>query len=226
LISGVIITIVDTLKVMLIVQDAYRVKKGVTSMPFELPKSWKILMALGSALLLLAWGAAGVRGQEGSGEGQGPFEEVPIITTASRVVGIGSYVAAEAYAVPAGEDPAAQPMQAIIMPYGIDPDMQVNQIDDFTQPAPAVEGFTFAWSLAAPDGSTAPASLIQGTVGIFMADVEGRYDLTLTATDAGGTTASTVWTVYATTYVGVGGLDGQYPQFSQCSFCQHIHPRD
>ena len=176
----------------------------------------KILLMIGFVLLLLAVGVWTASGQEGGGQ-EGQFEEVPIITTATSSVGVGTYVAAEAYAIPAGEDPAAQPIQPFILPYGITPDMAVQKIEDFVQPQPTVEGFTWEWSLKAPDGSQ--AQLITGNVAIFMADVEGEYDLTLTATDANGNSASTNWLVHASTYVGVGGLTGQAPQFPQCGTC-------
>ncbi len=174
--------------------------------------SRKILLAIGSLLLLLAAGVWGVSGQGGQ-----EFEEVPIFTTAADVVGVGTYVAAEAYAVPAGENPEEQPVQALIMPYGITPNMHVETIEDFVQPEPAVQGFTFDWSLEAPAGSA--AELIEGTVAIFMADVAGQYVLTLAATDENGNSAETSWVVHATTYVGVGGLDGQPPEEPECATC-------
>ncbi|MFC1960514.1 hypothetical protein ACFLYO_07380, partial [Chloroflexota bacterium] len=46
----------------------------------------------------------------------------PIFTTASNTVGVGTYVAAQAYGVagvPATDDAEAQPAVAIVMPYGI-----------------------------------------------------------------------------------------------------------
>jgi hypothetical protein len=132
-------------------------------------------------------------------------------------VGVGTYVAAEAYGVAAGEDPAEQPAQALILPYGIYPNMEIESVEDFVQPAPAVEGFTFAWSLEAPDGSA--AELVDGTVAIFMADVEGEYVLTLEVTDANGNVGTTEWVVLATTYVGSGYLEGPSSDESQCVDC-------
>lgn len=174
----------------------------------------KVFVLVGSLMLILA---GGVMIASGQGGGEDQFEEVPIVTTATDTVGVGTYVAAEAYAVPPGEDPAAQPLQAFILPYGIHPNMQVHAIEDFQQPAPAVEGFTFAWSLdEVPEGSA--ATVMGETVAIFMADLEGKYVLTLTASDANGNTGSTSWTVYASTYVGVGGIVDE-PDFTQCSFC-------
>jgi hypothetical protein len=176
----------------------------------------QLLVAAGAVLLLTALGlASGVMDANSQGDDQ--LDEVPITTSAVNSVGIGSYVAAEAYAVPAGDDPDQQPVQAIIMPYGITPDKPVMAIDDFQQPDPAVEGFTFEWSLAAPDGSE--AEVMPGTVGIFMADVAGQYDLTLTATDADDNSGSATWTVWATTYVGVGGFAGGAPEFPECGVC-------
>jgi len=178
--------------------------------------SRKLLTLVGIVLLTLAFGVWTVNGQDG-GETEDQFEEVLIFTTATESVGIGTYVAGEAYAVPAGEDPAEEPVQALILPYGIYPSMHIEVIEDFVQPEPAVEGFAFEWELEAPDGST--AELMAGTVAIFLADVEGRYDLTLTATDDDGNSASVTWSVYATTYVGVGGMTGSAPEFPQCGLC-------
>ncbi|MDL1950077.1 hypothetical protein FBQ97_09735, partial [Acidobacteria bacterium ACD] len=144
----------------------------------------KLLLMFGLLLLLLA---AGV--MTASGQGEGEDTQVPIITTATNTVGVGTYVAAEAYAVPAGEDAAAQPVQAFILPYGITPNMHVATVEDFAQPEPAVEGFTFEWGLEAPEGSA--AELVQGTVALFLADVEGQYTLSLTATDANGNSGTT-----------------------------------
>ncbi len=174
---------------------------------------WKRFLLLGLVLLLLGFAVLLVSAQEEEGQ----FAEVHIFTTASRVVGVGTYVAAEAYGVPAGEDPEAQPAQAIIMPYSIYPNMLIENIEDFVQPEPAVEGFTFAWSLEPADGSS--AELIDGTVAIFMADVEGEYLLTLTATDPSGNTAESEWKVLATTYVGNGYLDGPEEDETQCIDC-------
>jgi hypothetical protein len=171
--------------------------------------SHKSLFAVGSMLLLLALAAWGAAGQE-------QIPQMPIVTTASNVVGIGTYVAAQAYAIPAGQDPATQPVQAIILPYGIYPNMMVENIEDFQEPAALVEGFTFTWNLTVPAGSA--AELGGETVAHWLADVEGQYVLTLTATDEAGNTATTEWVVTATTYVGVGGIvgDAEEPQCSSC----------
>jgi hypothetical protein len=177
-------------------------------------RSWRVLFVLGSVLLLLAIGVWGVSGQ---GDGEDQFEEVPITTTATDSVGVGSYVAAEAYAVPAGEDPAEQPVQPFIFPYGIYPALHIQMIEDFEQPDPAVEGFEFEWSLEAPEGSA--TELISGTVAIFQADVGGEYVLSLTATDADGNSGTTEWHVFAATYNGVGGLGSTAPEFPQCGTC-------
>jgi mono/diheme cytochrome c family protein len=173
---------------------------------------WKRLLLLGLVLLVSGFIVLAVSGQD-----EQQFEEVHIFTTASRVVGVGTYVAAEAYGVAAGEDPAEAPAQAIIMPYGIYPTMGVETIEDFVQPAPAVEGFTFVWSLEPPDGSA--AELITGTVAIFMADVEGEYLLTLTATDPNGNVGEATWPVWATSYVGSGYLEGPSTDETQCIDC-------
>lgn len=160
----------------------------------------KPLFALGMLLLLLAAGVMSVSGQ-GDGEG-GDLPETPLITTATNTVGLGTLVAAEAYAVPAGEDPATEPVQAFILPYAIHPNLQGVPFEEFEQPDPAVEGFTFEWSLEAPEGSQ--AELSSGTVASFVTDVEGQYVLSLTATDEAGNSGTNTWTVNATTYVGDG----------------------
>ncbi|GAB4574632.1 MAG: hypothetical protein Kow0077_22180 [Anaerolineae bacterium] len=174
--------------------------------------SRKLFVALCVVATLLTFGALVAVGQGGE-----EFEEVHIFTTASRVVGVGTYVAGEAYAVPPGEDPAEQPLQAFIFPYAIYPNMLIENIEDFVQPEPAVEGFTFEWSLEAPEGSA--AELITGPVAIFKADVAGEYLLTLTATDAAGNVGETTWSVIATTYVGSGYLDGPESDRDQCVDC-------
>ena len=141
---------------------------------------------------------------------------MPIVTTASSVVGVGTYVAAEAYGIPAGADPETQPAQAIVLPYSIQPGEGLQDVADFVQPEPAAPDFTFEWSLAPADGSS--AELISGNIAIFMADVEGVYDLTLTATDANGNVGETTWTVYATTYIGNGYFDDEKND-DQCTDC-------
>lgn len=171
----------------------------------------KAVLAIVTGLLLLVSGAVVALGQ-----GPGDIAEMPIVTTASSVVGVGTYVAAQAYGIPAGSDPETQPAQAIVLPYGITPDMMVDDIEDFVQPDPLVPDFTFEWSLTPADGSS--AELISGNVAIFMADVEGVYDLTLTATDPDGNVGDTTWTVYATTYVGNGYWDSEKND-DQCTDC-------
>jgi hypothetical protein len=175
----------------------------------------KPLFALGMLLLLLAAGVMSVSGQ-GDGEG-GDLPETPLITTATNTVGLGTLVAAEAYAVPAGEDPATEPVQAFILPYAIHPNLQGVPFEEFEQPDPAVEGFTFEWSLEAPEGSQ--AELSSGTVASFVTDVEGQYVLSLTATDEAGNSGTNTWTVNATTYVGDGITVPVESESLQCSFC-------
>src|SRR5690349_14308405 len=101
--------------------------------------------------LLLVWGSYVAQGQGGDEE---QFEPQPIITTATNAVGVGSYVAAEAFGTAAGEDPATQPTHALVLPYAIYPNMGLTAIEDFVQPASLFEeGFSFEWSLVAPEGS-------------------------------------------------------------------------
>ena len=161
------------------------------------------------AALLLGPGAA--RGQDGD-------DAPPALTTASGAVGVGSYVAAEAYGIAAGEDAEAQPAQAIILPASV---RGVAAPTDYVQLESAAPDFTFAWELAAPEGSA--AELMPGNVAIFQADVEGVYTLTLTATDPAGNTATTTWTVAASTYIGVGGMSPDAPAFPQCGTCHADH---
>jgi hypothetical protein len=85
------------------------VKKGLYDM------SRKVLFVLCLGFLFLAWGVYSAAGQDGE-------EAHPIVTTATDSVGVGTYVAAQAFAFPANEeDPAAFPLRAQIIPYGIYP---------------------------------------------------------------------------------------------------------
>jgi hypothetical protein len=165
-------------------------------------------------LMLVAFSGYVAFGQGDEGEGE------PIITTATDSVGVGTYVAAEAFASPQGEDAEAHPQLSIILPYGIYPNMHVMTVEDFVQPELLIEGFTWAWTLTPPEGSTAELlTAADANVVIFLADVEGAYDLTLTATSADGITSEATWTVYATTYVGNGYLDGPEDAQDQCIDC-------
>lgn len=177
--------------------------------------SRKALLIIAVGVIMMAFGVWGVSGQDGGDERQP--EEVPIFTTATDAVGVGTYVAAQAWGFPAGEDPAEDPVLAYILPYAIYPDMHVAMIEDFEQPAPLTEDLTFEWSLVAPEDSM--TELMDGNVAIFMADVEGVYELTLTATDADGNVGEETWVVYATTYVGSGYLDGPEDEQTQCIDC-------
>jgi hypothetical protein len=136
------------------------------------------------------------------------------ITTASTAVGVNTYVAAEAFAIAVEE---GEPM-VYILPYGIYPDMHVTDIAEFEQPAGA-EGFTFTWSLDHGE------LLADGIVAIFMADMEGQYTLTLTATDDAGNAAevSTVFT--ASTYVGAGTY-GSEVEHVNCVNCHEDKAMD
>jgi predicted CXXCH cytochrome family protein len=136
-------------------------------------------------------------------------EAHPIVTTASGTVGVNTYVAAQAFAI-AGDEDAPEPM-VYILPYGIYPDMHVLDIADFEQPE-GVEGFTYVWSLEGAD------LVAEGTVAIFLADAEGQYTLTLTATDEAGNSAETSWVVTASTYVGAGTYTGE-AEHAQCANC-------
>ncbi len=170
--------------------------------------------------------ATGEATAEGTGE-VGPnvpvseIEERLIYTTGMHVVGIGEYVAAERYAVAAGADPAAQPAHGFILPYAIHPNMHIADLGEFEPPA-ALEGtedMTFEWALEAPEGSSAEL-LVNDTVAVFQADVEGEYTLTLNVTDAAGNAAEAVtWAIHATTYVGSGYLNVDDATPPQCAAC-------
>ena len=181
----------------------------------------KLLLLVGLVLLLMAFGVYGVSGQDG--ETDDPFSEVPITTSATEAVGIGSYVAGKPTRWPPVKTRRSSRSSAD-SPYGIYPNMHVEVIEDFQQPEPAVEGFTFDWSLTAPEGSS--AELIEGPVAIFMADVEGQYQLTLTATDANGNSGEATWVITASTYIGVGAMDGLQAEFPACSICHADQAED
>ncbi len=165
------------------------------------------VLALTLVLLVTMIGGAAAQEEE---------EGHPIVTTATNAVGIGTYVAAEAYGAPAGEDPEAEPARAIVLPYAIHPNMHVMEISEFEQPEPLTD-MAFEWSLAVPEGSAAEL-LADGPVAIFLADVGGSYDLSLTITDANGNAGSTTWTVVASTYVGVGNITGDLAP-PECAIC-------
>ncbi|HOA23813.1 MAG TPA: multiheme c-type cytochrome [Aggregatilineales bacterium] len=159
----------------------------------------------------------------GSGTALSEISTVPVVTTASDVVGVGAVVAAEPYAIPAGDDPEVEPPQAFVMPYAITPDMQVESLEAFDPQAQSyrieVEGFKFEWSLQPPDGSNARL-LTDGGVARWQTDVPGAYVLTLRATDSNGNTATDSWTVHAVDgYVGVGLMDGDEPALPECASC-------
>ena len=163
--------------------------------------SRKILVILAIVMLLSAaiWI---VSAQEEAGH--------PLFTTASDVVGVGTYVAGEAYGI-AGEEG----LNAIILPYSIHPSMHVTNVEEFQQPVPLTEGITYEWTLDGPEGADL---IVEGPVAIFMAEEEGKYELTLTATDAEGNVGETTWVVYATTYVG-NGYFSEDPGDVQCINC-------
>lgn len=148
-------------------------------------------------------------------------EHHPIVTTASRSVGVGTYVAAQAYGVPgvpASDDAEEQPAVAIVMPYGIYPDMMVMDLAEFVQPDPIVEGWEFTWSVVDPDGEAVDLAA-DGQVVVFLAEAEGAYEVTLAAVDPDGMEAETVWVVHSTTYVGSGYLEGPEEADDQCADC-------
>jgi hypothetical protein len=158
--------------------------------------------------------AEGENEPEAEPEAMGPqeFEMMPIVTTASDVTGIGTYVASEAFAMTHDET-----VEAVVLPFGIYPDMHIVDISEFEGPESAAEGYTFEWALEAPEGSAASLT-ITGSVAVFLADVGGDYELSLTATDEEGLSGSTTWTVHATNYIGNGGIAGE-PAIGQCAAC-------
>jgi hypothetical protein len=141
---------------------------------------------------------------EPGGQPQGPqeFSPQPIIAASTDVTGVGTYVAGQAFAL-AGEEG----IQAIILPYGITPNSDLQDITALEAPEPLVEGYTFAWSLATPEGSQATLGE-SGDVAYFLADVDGTFALTLTATNEEGVSGETTWHVTAATYVGNGAIVG------------------
>jgi len=162
--------------------------------------SRKVLL-LGVVIVLLGAGLWIIGAQE--------EEAHPIITTASSTVGVGTYVAAEAFALPGSEEEPAP--TAYILPYAIYINTGLMSVEEFVQPEP-LEGFTFAWSLEGAD------LLVDGPVAIFMAESAGQYTLTLTATDEAGNVAETSWVVTASTYVGSGTMTGE-AEHNQCANC-------
>ena len=166
----------------------------------------KVLLIAAVLMIMAAASLMMVSAQEEEGH--------PIITTNNEVVGVGTYVAHRAFAEAAGEDPAEAPAEAYILAYTVHANMHVMELAEMEQPAPLAEGFTYEWSLVAPEGSA--AALMGDTVQYFMTDVQGRYDLTLVVTDENGNTAEATKMIYATTYVGYGG---QNPTDMQCGYC-------
>jgi DNA gyrase inhibitor GyrI len=159
------------------------------------------ILAIGLIIVLLGAGLWVVGAQE--------EEAHPIITTAQDVVGVGTYVAAEAFATPGSEE-HPEPM-VYILPYAIHPNMHVLSVEEFAQPEALVEGFTFEWSLDGAD------LLATGQVAIFIVPDAGKYTLTLTATDDAGNVGEVSWEVAATTYIGSGYL-GETAD-NQCISC-------
>lgn len=159
----------------------------------------------------------------GDGTPISEIDEVPVLTTSNDVAGVGYYSAAEPYAIPAGDDPETEPVQAIIMPYAIYPNMEVESLEEFDASAydyhVDVEGFTFEWSLETPEGSNAEL-LTDGGVARWELDVPGDFVLTLTATDADGNSGTDSWTVHAADdYLGVGTMTGGEAAIPECAAC-------
>ena len=147
------------------------------------------------------------------------YDYVPVITSATNVVGVGSYVAAEPYAriMEEGEEVV---VQVYIMPYGIYPDMQVYEIEDFNYEEQRyrreAEGFRYEWILEVPEGSN--ARLLQDHLALFLTDIPGEYVLSLVAFDEAGNSGEVSWTVSAGTYVSNRSLDAE-PEEPECAAC-------
>ena len=155
-------------------------------------------------------------------EPEHPAEEygvVPVTTSATNVVGVGSYVAAEPYARIVGEEEEAS-VRAFIMPYGIYPDMHVYNIEAFNYEEQNYkresEGFRYQWALEVPEGSN--ARLLKDHLALFLTDIPGEYVLSLVAFDESGNSAEISWTVWAGTYVTNKGLDAE-PEGPECAAC-------
>jgi cytochrome c1 len=174
----------------------------------------RLLYTVLMALLVLALAACAGRATPGptgvpaspapSAQPLGPqeFNPPPIIAASTDVTGVGTFVAAQAFAL-AGEEE----IQALILPYGISPNSDLQDIAALEVPEPLVEGYAFAWSLSTPEGSQAILGE-SGDVAYFLADVEGTFALTLKATDEEGLSAETTWHITAATYVGNGAIVG------------------
>lgn len=141
------------------------------------------------------------------------FALTKLTTTSLDVIGVGSYAAAQPFALAGEEGP-----EAVVLPYSIAPNDGVDDPAAFEGPPALQEDYTFTWSLVAPEASSA-ALLESGAVAYWLADVPGAYALTLEAQDAEGNSGTATWTVTASTYVGVGGLVGDAPTPPQCASC-------
>lgn len=129
-----------------------------------------------------------------------PVDDIhhPIYTTATDTVGVGTYVAGQAMVIP---ESRTYPLTAVIIPYGVYPNLELESIEDFPQPEDLIpEDYTYEWAFTPAEGSA--SELMNSPVAIFMADVEGEYVLALTVTDAEGNAVEDTWTVTATTFVG------------------------
>jgi hypothetical protein len=128
-------------------------------------------------------------------------------------------VAAEPYARIVGEDEEAT-LHAFIMPYGIYPDMQVYDIEEFDYEDQAykreAEGFRFEWGLEVPEGSN--ARLLKDHLALFLTDIPGEYILSLIAFDEAGNSGEISWSVWAGTYVSNRSLDAE-PEEPECAAC-------
>ena len=78
---------------------------------------------------------------------------------------------------------------------------------------------TYAWSLTAPDGSTAALSSTTDRDVHFIVDMKDAYTLTLSLTDEEGTASETSIEINGATYVGQGTIGGQSASYPQCGIC-------
>ncbi len=83
---------------------------------------------------------------------------------------------------------------------------------------------SFAWTLAAkPAGSAAVLDSTATKQITFTPDLEGKFDVELVVTTAGGASAPKTVTITSAKFVGVGSMDGLSWTFPQCALCHQTN---